>query len=116
MTIDTSQCSWFVYVLRNPDGKLYIGQTDNIPHRLHQHNDRPTRSPEQRSAFADRGSSSTPKPQHPAPLLSSGKSAKIRPRQSLAQEANRLLIRLRRIVGSNPTAGAKTIRRFVSFL
>jgi putative endonuclease len=39
MAIDTSQRSWFVYVLRNPDGKLYIGQTDNISHRLHQHND-----------------------------------------------------------------------------
>jgi putative endonuclease len=26
-------------VLRNPDGKLYIGQTRDLPFRLHQHND-----------------------------------------------------------------------------
>ena len=30
--------SW-VYVLRNPDGKLYIGQTTDLDHRLRQHND-----------------------------------------------------------------------------
>jgi predicted GIY-YIG superfamily endonuclease len=39
MTTDASERSWFVYVLRNPDGKIYIDQTDNVPHRLHQHND-----------------------------------------------------------------------------
>ena len=39
MTTDASERSWFVYVLRNPDGKIYIGQTDNVPHRLYQHND-----------------------------------------------------------------------------
>jgi putative endonuclease len=30
---------WYVYVLRNPDGKLYIGQTDNVSRRIRQHND-----------------------------------------------------------------------------
>ncbi len=30
---------WYVYVLRNPDGKLYIGQTRNLLHRIHEHND-----------------------------------------------------------------------------
>jgi len=35
MFTNNSNCHWFVYVLRNPDGKLYIGQTDN----LRQHND-----------------------------------------------------------------------------
>ena len=39
MTTDASERSWFVYVLRNPDGKIYIGQTDNAPRWLHQHND-----------------------------------------------------------------------------
>jgi putative endonuclease len=39
MTTDASERSWFVYVLRNPAGKIYIGQTDNVPHRLYQHND-----------------------------------------------------------------------------
>ena len=39
MTTDASERSWFVYVLRNPDGKIYIGQTDNVPDRLYQHND-----------------------------------------------------------------------------
>src|SRR2546421_344453 len=33
-TTDASERSWFVYVLRNPDGKIYIGQTDNLPHRV----------------------------------------------------------------------------------
>ena len=28
-----------VYVIQNPDGKLYIGQTDRLEWRLHQHND-----------------------------------------------------------------------------
>ena len=28
-----------VYVLQNPDGKLYIGQTDNLDRRSVQHND-----------------------------------------------------------------------------
>jgi predicted GIY-YIG superfamily endonuclease len=27
----------FVYVLQNPDGKLYIGQTDNVDCRVQQH-------------------------------------------------------------------------------
>jgi predicted GIY-YIG superfamily endonuclease len=39
MTSDDIQSRWFVYVLRNPDGKLYIGQTVNVAHRLSQHND-----------------------------------------------------------------------------
>jgi predicted GIY-YIG superfamily endonuclease len=39
ITTDGSERSWFVYVLRNPDGKIYIGQTENGPHRLCQHND-----------------------------------------------------------------------------
>jgi putative endonuclease len=30
---------WHVYVLRNPDGKLYIGQTDDLSRRIQQHND-----------------------------------------------------------------------------
>ena len=30
---------WFVYVLRNPDGKLYVGQTRNLLYRVRQHND-----------------------------------------------------------------------------
>ena len=31
--------TFFVYVLQNPDGKLYIGQTDNLTGRWQQHND-----------------------------------------------------------------------------
>jgi len=31
--------SFFVYVLQNPDGKLYIGQTDDLKRRSIQHND-----------------------------------------------------------------------------
>lgn len=31
--------SFFVYVLQNPDGKLYIGQTDDLKRRFIQHND-----------------------------------------------------------------------------
>ena len=30
---------YFVYVLRNPDSKLYIGQTADLAFRLRQHND-----------------------------------------------------------------------------
>jgi putative endonuclease len=30
---------FWVYVLQNPDGKLYIGQTDDLQRRLLQHND-----------------------------------------------------------------------------
>ena len=30
---------FWVYVLRNPDGKLYIGQTDDLQRRSLQHND-----------------------------------------------------------------------------
>jgi predicted GIY-YIG superfamily endonuclease len=30
---------YVVYVLRNPDGKIYIGQTANMAIRLRQHND-----------------------------------------------------------------------------
>jgi predicted GIY-YIG superfamily endonuclease len=29
----------FVYVLQNPDGKIYIGQTDDVDFRVQQHND-----------------------------------------------------------------------------
>ncbi len=29
---------YFVYVLRNPQGAIYIGQTSDLPRRLHQHN------------------------------------------------------------------------------
>jgi len=31
--------AFVVYVLENPDGKRYIGQTVNLDHRLRQHND-----------------------------------------------------------------------------
>ena len=31
--------SYTVYVIRNPDGKQYIGQTDRLAWRLAQHND-----------------------------------------------------------------------------
>jgi predicted GIY-YIG superfamily endonuclease len=31
--------SFFVYVLQNPDGKLYIGQTDDLKRRSIQHDD-----------------------------------------------------------------------------
>jgi putative endonuclease len=30
---------YHVYVLQNPDGKLYIGQTDDLERRCRQHND-----------------------------------------------------------------------------
>ena len=30
---------FWVYVLQNPDGKLYIGQTDDVDRRSQQHND-----------------------------------------------------------------------------
>jgi predicted GIY-YIG superfamily endonuclease len=30
---------FWVYILQNPDGKLYIGQTDDLQRRLLQHND-----------------------------------------------------------------------------
>ena len=39
MTTEKSCLCWYVYVLRNPDGKLYIGQTRDLAFRLHQHND-----------------------------------------------------------------------------
>jgi hypothetical protein len=39
--------------------------------------------------------------------VKSGKSTKVWPRQSSAQAPSRLVIRLRRIVGLNPTAGAR---------
>lgn len=29
----------FVYVLANPDNRIYIGQTNDLTHRLSQHND-----------------------------------------------------------------------------
>ncbi len=29
----------FVYVLANPDDRIYIGQTDDLTHRFGQHND-----------------------------------------------------------------------------
>jgi putative endonuclease len=31
--------AYYVYVLRNPDGKTYVGQTNDLERRLHQHND-----------------------------------------------------------------------------
>ena len=31
--------NFWVYVLRNPDGKLYIGQTQDLERRCRQHND-----------------------------------------------------------------------------
>jgi putative endonuclease len=30
---------FWVYVIRNPEGRIYIGQTDRLAWRLHQHND-----------------------------------------------------------------------------
>jgi putative endonuclease len=30
---------FFVYVIQNPDGKRYIGQTDRLEWRIYQHND-----------------------------------------------------------------------------
>ena len=39
MNAHESRECWFVYVLRNPDGKLYTGQTQNLKQRVHQHND-----------------------------------------------------------------------------
>ena len=39
MTNEESCLRWYVYVLRNPDGKLYIGQTRDLSFRLRQHND-----------------------------------------------------------------------------
>jgi putative endonuclease len=38
MSADNTEDGWCVYVLHNPDGKLYIGISDNVEHRLHQHN------------------------------------------------------------------------------
>ena len=31
--------AFFVYVLLNPEGKTYVGQTGDLPRRLSQHND-----------------------------------------------------------------------------
>ena len=31
--------AFFAYVLLNPQGKTYVGQTSNLPRRLTQHND-----------------------------------------------------------------------------
>jgi putative endonuclease len=31
--------NFWVYVLQNPDGKIYIGQTDDLDRRCDQHND-----------------------------------------------------------------------------
>jgi putative endonuclease len=31
--------SYSVYVLMNPQGEIYIGQTNDLPHRLAQHNE-----------------------------------------------------------------------------
>jgi putative endonuclease len=31
--------SYLVYVLLNPQGKIYVGQTEDVSHRLSQHND-----------------------------------------------------------------------------
>jgi putative endonuclease len=30
---------YFVYILENQAGRLYVGQTDNVPRRVEQHND-----------------------------------------------------------------------------
>ena len=30
---------FYVYILRNPDGHTYVGQTNNIERRLDEHND-----------------------------------------------------------------------------
>jgi len=30
---------YFVYLLQNPDGKIYVGQTSNLERRIAQHND-----------------------------------------------------------------------------
>ena len=32
-------CAYSVYVLLNPEGDIYIGQTGNLPLRLCEHND-----------------------------------------------------------------------------
>ena len=29
---------FFVYIIENPQGKFYIGHTDNLPRRIHEHN------------------------------------------------------------------------------
>jgi putative endonuclease len=42
VTLDSSggnQALFWVYVIQNPQGKRYIGQTDRLERRLHQHND-----------------------------------------------------------------------------
>ena len=39
MSHTPSNQQFYVYVVRNPDGKLYLGQTDNLSHRVLQHND-----------------------------------------------------------------------------
>jgi len=31
--------AFYVYILRNPDGRTYVGQTNNIERRLSEHND-----------------------------------------------------------------------------
>ena len=31
--------AFFVYILRNPDGRTYVGQTNDIERRLKEHND-----------------------------------------------------------------------------
>ena len=36
--------NYSIYVLRNPDGKFYIGQTGDLERRSQQHNDPGTRS------------------------------------------------------------------------
>jgi len=33
---------FWVYILENPDGRFYVGQTDDLPRRVARHND-PTR-------------------------------------------------------------------------
>ena len=112
MTTD-SPC-WYVYVLRNPDGKLYIGQSRNLA----------SRAPAQRpSAYIDANDEALSRPvgtcafRNRSIAISCSRAregAEIRPGQSVAEEFSRLLIRLRRIVGSNPTSGA--IRRACGLL
>jgi len=88
---------WSVYVLRNLDGKLYIGQTRNLSHRLHQHNDpahtltRATkrfRGPWELCALGDISIAIS------CPHTREG--AQVWPGQSLAKNSSSPLIRLRR--------------------
>lgn len=39
MAKSRQQSGFWVYILQNPEGKFYIGQTDNVGRRLQEHND-----------------------------------------------------------------------------